>query len=296
MKETDIEVLKEAIEHLKNINNLDNALSSYLYECNDCYKNNLMFADNPSFALRFVKNLNYTINNQFRPLFPKNSPLKNHQFKRGEVCNFNFGVNIAPEMSLDHMGIVISESHSFLYVLPICSKTERHKNAYHPIDNNGLHNKDCDKSFYLMKPQEFSFLKHDSVLNLLDLKSISKKRTIKVITKLDINSDFFKYITEYSAKNIFTDNIFFRDLQLHKMNSELIKFLNEELIRREIEVNKGDNIDVLCLLKGNYGYLKNEIVINTSEVGCFDYELILADDFGNEVTKKLRVCVVDEDN
>ena len=77
-------------------------------------------------------------------------------------------------MSYEHRGLVIGISGKLLYVLPIFSynkSNSEHVNAYHPVDNPS-----STSNFYLLRASEFSFLSHDSVLKLNDLRTVSVLR------------------------------------------------------------------------------------------------------------------------
>jgi hypothetical protein len=103
-------------------------------------------------------------------------PRKNDKFKKGEIYQFEFGWNHFPEMCFEHRGLIIGSKGKLLYVLPICSyngNEKSHKNAYHPNDNP-----DKKQDFYLLKSSEYGFLKHDSVLKLSDLRTVSVNRKL----------------------------------------------------------------------------------------------------------------------
>lgn len=123
-------------------------------------------------------------------------------FKKGDVLLLEFGKNIKPELSFIHMGIVINAKGKYLYVLPITTYSVNnpgHRHAYHPLKNN---NNYC-KEFALMEKSEFSFLDHDSVLKLNDLRTISTKRFIRNIAYIDTHSDFYKNILNLSFSQIY---------------------------------------------------------------------------------------------
>lgn len=139
----------------------------------------------------------------------KNKPLLSRQVKKGNVYQFEFGKNFIPEMSYEHRGLVIGSSKQLLYVLPICSYNEKfpdHKTAYHPTNNP-----ESKSNFFLLKGCEHPFLRHDSVLKLNDIRTVSVARikykqhdgfidpssdTYKAIEKLV----FTKYFYDYAYK------------------------------------------------------------------------------------------------
>lgn len=124
--------------------------------------------------------------------------VQNRRVRKGEVYQFEFGKNFVPEMSYEHRGLVIGVSRKLLYVLPICSynaQLQDHKNAIHPVDNpNG------SSDYFLLKAVDFSFLTHDSVLKLNDLRTVSVSRIKYKQTSgyIDPSSDTYKAI-EYHA-------------------------------------------------------------------------------------------------
>ena len=113
-------------------------------------------------------------------------------------------------MSYEHRGLVIGVSGKLLYVLPICSynaKYADHRNAYHPV-----HNPTSKSHFFLLKSSEFAFLKHDSVLKLNDIRSVSfsrikyrqpngfidpKSSVYQCIEKIVFSKYFFNYSFQY---------------------------------------------------------------------------------------------------
>ena len=103
----------------------------------------------------------------------KSKPSSRNVSKR-TIYQFEIGKKYIPEMSYEHRGLVIGVSGKLLYVLPICSynaKYADHRNAYHPV-----HNPTSKSHFFLLKSSEFAFLKHDSVLKLNDIRSVSFSR------------------------------------------------------------------------------------------------------------------------
>ena len=78
---------------------------------------------------------------------------KHKTIKKGEIYQFKFGKN---------------------YVLPIFSyNPDKHIDIYHPIDFP------LSKShLFLLKNSEFSFITHDSVLKLNDLRTVSVNRIL----------------------------------------------------------------------------------------------------------------------
>lgn len=153
-------------------------------------------------------------------------------FKKGNVLLLEFGKNIKPELSFIHMGIVINAKGKYLYVLPITTYSVNnpgHRHAYHPLKNN---NNYC-KEFALMEKSEFSFLDHDSVLKLNDLRTISTKRFIRNIAYIDTHSDFYKNILNLSFSQIYP-SLYTEIYNLKTENDDLknkINKLSKQLVK-----------------------------------------------------------------
>lgn len=124
---------------------------------------------------------------------------KKNNIKRGSVYQFDFGKNTVPEMSYEHRGLVIGVNKNLLYVLPIFTyRSEAHdKDLYSPEKKNG--------NLYLLKASEHSFLKHDSVLKLQDLRCISTKRLLYRQNGgyIPINSKIYKEIELLAFSRVF---------------------------------------------------------------------------------------------
>lgn len=124
----------------------------------------------------------------------KTKALLNRKIIKGNIYQFEFGKNFIPEMSYEHRGLVIGGAGKLLYVLPICSYNEKkddHKDAYHPTDNPKSRS-----NYFLLKATEFPFLKHNSVLKLNDIRTVSFAR-IKYKQEngfIDPSSDVYKAI------------------------------------------------------------------------------------------------------
>lgn len=129
--------------------------------------------------------------------------LKPYQFrtiKKGEIYQFEFGKNFQPEMSYEHRGLVIGVKQKLLYVLPIFSyNPAKHTNVYHPKDFP-----DSKSDMYLLKYTDFSFINHDSVLKLNDIRSVSINRILyQHHGTISPSSDTYKKIEELVLQKYF---------------------------------------------------------------------------------------------
>lgn len=134
-----------------------------------------------------------------------NNQKKTFQFrtvKKGDVYQFEFGKNFVPEISYEHRGLVIGVKKKLLYVLPIFSyNPEKHLDVYHPIDYPA-----SKSDLFLLKSQDFSFLTHDSVLKLNDIRTVSINRILYQHTgRMDLSSNTYKQIEALSLQKYFPE-------------------------------------------------------------------------------------------
>ncbi len=116
---------------------------------------------------------------------------------KGDIFQFEFGKNYVPEMSYEHRGLIIGMSRKLLYVLPIYSyKAASHKTPPLHITDNPA----GKSEFYLLKQSEFPFLKHDSVVKLNDIRTVSDAR-IKYAHHASIPPDSAVY--QFIETNVF---------------------------------------------------------------------------------------------
>ncbi len=172
----------------------------------------------------------------------KNRTLLKRKIRKGNIYQFEFGKNFIPEMSYEHRGLVIGISGQLLYVLPICSYNDNvpeHKNAYHPIDNPS-----SKSNYYLLKGSEYTFLTHDSVLKLNDIRTVSVARIKYKLEHgfIDPVSDTFKAIENLVFKKYFYDYSFNFD-RLSEENKKLAEKLSDadskiEAIEKQIAAMK----------------------------------------------------------
>lgn len=96
------------------------------------------------------------------------------KLKKGEIYQFEFGKNYKPEMSYEHRGLFIGVKQKLLYVLPIFS----YDPAKHPDVSPPTYNPSSKSDMFLLKTSEFSFINHDSVLKLNDIRTVSINRIL----------------------------------------------------------------------------------------------------------------------
>lgn len=132
---------------------------------------------------------------------------------KGDVFQFDFGKNLDPEMSYEHRGLVIGKSRQLIYVLPIYSYvSSKHPDIYNSQTN-------CNGDLYLLSSAKYGFIKHDSVLKLNDIRTVSTKRIIYHQNNghIDINSDCYKEI------ELLVFSKYFPTLHYELMNSRKAK-------------------------------------------------------------------------
>ena len=110
----------------------------------------------------------------FRWVDNKKRDYQIRKIKKGEVYQIEFGKNYVPEMSYEHRGLVIGVKKKLLYVLPIFSfDPQKHIDVYHPI-----YYPNSKSDLYLLRQEEFVCIKHDSVLKLNDIRTVSVNRIL----------------------------------------------------------------------------------------------------------------------
>ena len=115
-------------------------------------------------------------------------------------------------MSYRHMGIVISKSSKYLYVLPITG---------YKSDNNIFK---LNVEHVLMKVQNFEFLTKDSVVKLKDVRCIAVNAIdfkTDLVGKIDVNGEFFKLIKRKCFESIFNEYAY--ELDKLKEQRDLLK-------------------------------------------------------------------------
>jgi len=138
-----------------------------------------------------------------------NNKEKEFQFrkvKKGEIYQFEFGKNYAPEMSYEHRGLVIGVNKKLLYVLPIFSyDPQKHTDAYHPVQNNA-----SKSDLYLLRSADYPFIQHDSVMKLNDIRTVSVNRILyhQKAGRIDIGTPEYKTIEELVLSKCFPEFLY----------------------------------------------------------------------------------------
>ena len=130
----------------------------------------------------------------------RTKPFRHKIVKKGEIYQFEFGKNYIPEMSYEHRGLVIGVKQKLLYVLPIFSYDPlKHQDVYHPVDHP-----DSKSDMFLLKNSEFSFITHDSVLKLNDIRTASVNRILyQQNGRIPPSSDTYKQIENLVLQKYF---------------------------------------------------------------------------------------------
>ena len=154
----------------------------------------------------------------------KKKEYQHRTIKKGEIYQFEFGKNYASEMSYEHRGLVIGVKKKMVYVLPIFSyNKDKHKDIYHPIDSP-----DSKSDMFLLKNSDYAFIKHDSILKLNDMRSVSINRILyRHAGRIDPTSNVYKSIEILIIQKYFAQ--FYYQLQQSEKEIERLKSIVEQL-------------------------------------------------------------------
>ena len=157
----------------------------------------------------------------FRWADNRKKPFRQRTVKKGEIYQFEFGKNYIPEMSYEHRGLVIGVKQKLLYVLPIFSYDPvKHPDVYHPVDFPA-----SKSDMFLLKNSEFSFISHDSVLKLNDIRTVSINRILyQQSGRIDPSTNTYKEIETLVLRKYFPS--FLRD---YEQNNQTIESLNKQV-------------------------------------------------------------------
>lgn len=159
----------------------------------------------------------------FRWADNRTKQFRHRKVKKGEIYQFEFGKNFKPEMSYEHRGLVIGVKQKLLYVLPIFSyDPAKHPDVYHPIDNPS-----SKSDMFLLKANEFTFINHDSVLKLNDIRTVSVNRILYQQSGLIAPvSDTYKQIEQLVLQKYFPS--FYYDYSLLQQKATLLEEQQQE--------------------------------------------------------------------
>lgn len=157
----------------------------------------------------------------FRWADSRKKSFRQRPVKKGEIYQFEFGKNYSPEMSYEHRGLVIGVKQKLLYVLPIFSyDPAKHADVYHPIDFPA-----SKSNLFLLKNSDFSFISHDSVLKLNDIRTVSVNRILyQQSGRINPSSAIYKDIETLVLRKYFPT--FLLD---YEQNNKNIESLNKQI-------------------------------------------------------------------
>lgn len=158
------------------------------------------------------------------------------KIKKGEIYQFEFGKNYSPEMSYEHRGLIIGVKKKLLYVLPIFSYDPRkHTDVYHPVDNPN-----SKSDLFLLKISEFECIKHDSVLKLNDIRTVSVNRILyKHSGNIDSSTETYKMIEILVLKKYFAE--FYHEFETVKKTIDSLNKDNTELAEENKRLEEKNN-------------------------------------------------------
>lgn len=139
-------------------------------------------------------------------------------------------------MSYEHRGLVIGVKQKLLYVLPIFSyDPAKHPDVYHHIDNPA-----SKSDMFLLKASEFSFINHDSVLKLNDIRTVSINRILyQQNGMIPPVSDTYKQIEQLVLQKYFSSFYYdYNQLQQKAVSLEEQQKVNDAALKKLISKNE----------------------------------------------------------
>ena len=116
--------------------------------------------------------------------------------------------------------------------------SKKHTNVYHPIDFPN-----SKGNLYLLKNSEFSWINHDSILKLNDIRTVSINRIqYKHSGNIDPTTDTYKSIETLVLKKYFAE--FHHEFEADKKTIETLKEDNTKLTEEVTEL-KSENQQLL---------------------------------------------------
>ena len=167
----------------------------------------------------------------------KGKSFQHRTVKKGDIYQFEFGKNYIPEMSYEHRGLVIGVKQKLLYILPIFSyDPNKHPDVFHPSDHP-----ESKSDLFLLKGGEFSFITHDSVLKLNDIRTVSINRILyQQQGRIDLSSDTYKQIEKLVLQKYFPGfyHDYMQGCQTIDSLKEQLKEVTKKMESLEIENNQ----------------------------------------------------------
>ena len=141
----------------------------------------------------------------FRWAENRKKKLRQKPVKKGEIYQFEFGKNYIPEFSYDPL---------------------KHLDVYHPVDYPESHS-----DLFLLKSSEFSFISHDSLLKLNDIRTVSINRILyQQSGRIPPDSDTYKQIETLTLQKYFPT--FYHS---YKQSLQTIQTLSEQLQKANMD-------------------------------------------------------------
>lgn len=138
---------------------------------------------------------------------------------------------------------MIGVKQKLLYVLPIFSyDPHKHPDVYHPIDHPN-----SKSDIFLLKNSEFSFISHDSLLKLNDIRTVSVNRILYQHSgQISPASATYKQIEKLVLQKYFPS--FYHDFE---QNLQTITSLNEQLEEaiKAVDILEAENEQLKTKLK-----------------------------------------------
>ena len=192
----------------------------------------------------------------FRWADNRTKQFRHRQVKKGEIYQFEFGKNYKPEMSYEHRGLVIGVKQKLLYVLPIFSyDPAKHPDVYHPTDNPA-----SKSDMFLLKSSEFSFINHDSVLKLNDIRTVSINRILyQQNSMISPGSDTYKQIEQLVLQKYFPSFYYDYNQLQQKTVSQEEQLRKKNTVLNEVTSENGELKKQIAALQKQ---LKKTMIIN----------------------------------
>ena len=137
-------------------------------------------------------------------------------------------------------------------MLPIFSyDPAKHTDVYHPVDFPA-----SKSDMFLLKSSEFSFISHDSVLKLNDIRTVSINRILyQQSGRIDPVSDTYKEIESLVLRKYFPS--FLRD---YEQNNKTIESLNEQVstLTEEKETLQTENAQLKAEIESLWSQLNDK--------------------------------------